>query len=206
MTGITSKVQICNMTLSQLGNFGTIEDIDTPTNKKEITFALWYDVARQACLRYAMPNFAMERRIVGKRADTPAFGYTYEYEYPSDCLRLLGLNEIDANKIDHAVEGQSILMNDDLTSGLKLRFIKDIEDVTLFTADFKILLSEFLMAYVAMDITQDPAKAKEAKANLPSAVSQLSGINAQENPPVRKSESKFKQARQYRVQRNEQRS
>jgi len=195
MTSITSKVQICNMALGHLGNYGTVQDIDSPVNDKEITFALWYDVTRKAALRFAIPNFAMARRIVAKKATTPDFGYAYEYEYPSDCVRVLGFGDIAEKDMDYSIEGNTIMMDTDFTTGLKLRFIKDFEDVSLMSADFQILFSWMLAGNTALSITQKQATATRIENALPAKISQLSGINAQENPPIRISTSKFKQAR-----------
>ncbi len=183
------------MSLGHLGNYGTVQDIDSPVNDKEISFALWYDVTRKAALRFAIPNFAMTRRVVAKKATTPAFGYAYEYEYPSDCVRVLGFGDIDEKDLDYSIEGNSIMVDTDFTAGLELRFIKDFEDVSLMTADFKILLSWMLAGNVALSVTQKQAIATRIENALPAKISQLSGINAQENPPIRKSTSKFKQAR-----------
>ena len=192
----TSKTDICNMALSHLGNYGTVNDIDTPTSDKEATFALWYDVTRQAALRLVIPNFAMDRRIVSKRATAPAFGYTYAYEKPSDCLKPLGFNDIDAKEKDnYTIEGEDILTDIDFTDGMELRFIRDVEDVTKFTSDFKILLSYILAAKVAMPITQKKGLRDSMEAMLPMKISEVAGINAQENPPIRVSTSRFRQAR-----------
>lgn len=192
---ITSKVEICNMALTQLGNFGSVEDIDSPSQGPETTFALWYDVIRQYLLKITIPNFAMERRVVAQLAFTPPFGNGFAYEYPKDCLKVLGFGNIDEKTFEFSVEGNRILINEEFTEGLNLRFIRDIEDVTQFGPEFKLLLSKVLAAHVALDITQDLKKAQQLKSELPPGMSELSGMNAQENPPIRKSVSKFKQAK-----------
>lgn len=197
---ITSKVQICNMALSHMGNYGSVNDIETPKDSKESTFALWYDVTRQAALRLAIPNFAMARRVVSKKATSPAFGYAYAYEYPSDCLKVLGFGDADANPDSYSVERGSdgfteIQIDEDYPDGLELRYIADVEDVSSMTSDFKILLSYMLASNTALPITQKQTIKDKIDASLPSKISQLSGINAQENPPVRVSKSNFRAAR-----------
>lgn len=195
------------MALSHLGNFGTVNDIDDPKNSKEITFALWYDVTRKAILRTTMPNFSLSRRVVAKKSITPAFGYPIAYEYPSDCLKVLGFGEIDEKNSQFTVESDendeiTIFVPTEVTAGLQLRFIRDVEDVSRFTSDFKIMLSAQLAANVALDITQDLRKATKIEKSMTAMMLQLSGIQAQENPPIRKSISKFKQARRFDVVRN----
>lgn len=199
--GITSKVEICNMSQSHLGNKQSINNIDTPTTDAEITYSLWYDVARQQTLKMVVPNFALGRLIVAKMSETPAFGYSYYYEYPQRCLKLLGLGNLPCKRNNNSVErtpisGKIAIATDlDYPDGLKIRFIDDVEDVTQFTSDFKIMFSHVLSAYVALDITQDQAKASAIEAALPSKMSSVSGMNAQENVPIRISRSQFREAR-----------
>ena len=192
---ITSKVQICNMALSHLGNFGTVSDIDTPKNSKEITFSLWYDISRQQLLKLLIPNFALKRKIVAKLSTVPAFGYDYAYEYPNDALKVLGFNNIDEKDLEYAVENNMVLVNQDFTTGLKLRYVGDVTDVNAMSPEFKMALSWYLAGQVALDVTQDPRKAQNITNQVPFRLSEASGMNAQENPPIRKSTSKFRQAR-----------
>lgn len=192
---ITTKNDICNMTLSHLGNYGTVTDIDLGTSSKELVFKLWYDVTRQAALRLCIPNFAMERRKVAKLDVTPAFGYRYAYEYPSDCLKVLGVGEIDDKAKEFTIEGGRIYLEKDYPDGLPIRFIKDFEDVSAMDSDFQILLSFMLAPNVALPITQKQSIVKQLEQMLPSKISMLSGTNAQENPPIRISHSKIKQSR-----------
>lgn len=196
---ITSKVDLCNMALGHLGNFGTISNIDTPTNDKEITFALWYDISRQTFLKMVMPNFALARKVVAKVVTPPPFGdelgYQNAYEYPADCLKVLGIGEVKDKENNYAVEGNLIWTDEDYESGLPLRYIKDFEDVTLMSPEFKMVFSIFLGSNVAMDITQDVSKANSLLKMLPEKMSTLSGLNAQENMPIRISRSRFKEAR-----------
>jgi len=156
---INSKVDLCNMSLGHLGNYGTITDIDTPTEDKEITFALWYDISRQTFLKMTMPNFALDRRVVSRRSTLPPFGtdlgYQYAYEYPNDCLKLLGIGEVMEKENNYAVEGRNIWTDELYENGLPIRFIKDITDVTVMSPEFKMTFSVYLASNVALEITQD---------------------------------------------------
>lgn len=197
----TSKNSICDMALSHMGNYGSVNDIDNPKESKETTFALWYDVTLQAALRLLIPNFATTRRVVSKKATSPEFGYAYAYEYPSDCLKVLGFGEIDKKQftdynIEQGSDGAVELQTDELfEDGLELRFIINETDVAKFTADFKILFSIMLAINTCMPITQKKSIKDGLEATLPLKMSELSGVNAQENPPIRVSRSKFKEAR-----------
>lgn len=200
---ITSKNEICNLALGHLGNFGTVSDIDTPTNDKEITFALWYDISRQALLKMVMPNFALARRLVSELVISIPFGYANAFEYPSDCLKVLGLGNIDQRAdFTYSIEGNVIYTDDDWEDGMQLRFIRDIIDVNAMSPEFKMLLSWYLAGNVAQDITQDANKVALIEKILPGKMSELSGLQAQENRPIRISNSLFKAARYADFSRN----
>lgn len=196
---INSKVDLCNMALGHLGNYGTVDNIDTPTNDKETTFALWYDISRQTFLKMVMPNFALKRRVVSSKVEDPPFGtdlgYQHAWEYPNDCLKLLGIGQVQDKKNNYAVEGRLIWTEDDYESGLPIRFISDYKDVATMSPEFKMGFSVFLASNAAMDITQDPSKTNTMLKMLPEKMAHITALNGQENMPIRISHSKFKQAR-----------
>lgn len=196
---ITSDVGIANLALSNLGNYGTIDSLSSPVNDKELTFAARYDICRQTLLKTVMPNFALARIIVSQKTTTPAFGYEFYYEYPNDCLKILGIGEIPDKTNDYSVEndgeGLAIATDADEEDGLQVRYILDVSDVTQFSPEFKTLFGWQLAADCCMDITQDAAKAKAFHESMPARYSALSGLNAQENRPIRISRSRFASAR-----------
>lgn len=202
MVAVSSKEQICNMSQSHLGNLSTINNIDTPKSGAELTYALWYDVARQNLLKMVIPNFSLARKVIARLDETPPFGYAYVYEYPSDCLKLLGIGNLADKANNYAVEGNRILTDEVYESGMEIRYIKDIKVVTEFSPDFKILLSVYLADMVCLPITQDVTKKKMLEQMLPSYMSALSGVNAQENKPIRISNSRFRAARYTSVANN----
>ncbi len=197
---ITSKVDVCNLALGQLGNFGTISNIDTPTNSKERTFALWYDISRLFVLKLMMPNFATTRLIVSKLAEVPPFGYSFYYEYPTTALRVLGVGDVrdkeNNNNVERTPLGVKAISHDtDYDAGMPIRIITDVTDINSWSSESIIMLSQYLAAYTAKPITQDNALAAKLIADLPAAMSMASGVNAQENPPIRISNSRFKASR-----------
>jgi hypothetical protein len=195
---ITSKVDICNLALGSLGNYGSVTNIDTPSGSKEATFALWYDITRQTLLKRMIPNFSLARRTIAATSATPPFGYENVFEYPSDCLKVLGLGNIDERaEYIYCVEGGYIYTADVWANGLKLRFVRDIKDVNRFSPEFKLVFAAELAKNVALDITQSPEKAALIEKVLPMRLMELSSINAQENRPIRVSVSRFKQARHW---------
>lgn len=192
---INSDAGICNLSLGYIGNKDTVSNIQTPTNDKETVFATWYDVTRQSCLKMLMPNFALSRRVVAQLAEVPATGYAYYYEYPAQCLKLLGIGDIMDRENNYSVEDGKIATDEVYEDGMPIRFIKDITDVTLFSPEFKLVFAMQLASNTALQITQDVAKANLIKSSMREMMSSVSGVNAQENRPVRISRSRFKDAR-----------
>jgi hypothetical protein len=200
MAYYTSKNQICNLALAHLGSNGTVNDIETPVEDIEIAFAVHYDIIRQDLLRKTLPNFALRRRLLAKEGENPAFGYGFYYEYPQDCLKLLGIGEISDKQNDYVVEADEngnlkIWTDTDADEGMPIRFVYDEIDVSKYTPDFINLFSQQLAAAVAMNVTQNAEAAQLADARAMKAMAGHSALNAQESRPVRVSESRFKQAR-----------
>lgn len=199
MAALNSKNQICNLANNSLGIRNSINDIDNPRNDKEIVYATWYDITRQYMLKYIMPNFALDRDVVS--AKTVPLGYQdaygYAYEYPSRCLRLLGIGNIDCTLNPPTVEKGIIFTNEYFENGLPIRFVADITDVTMFTPDFIFTFAAVLAKVTALANTQDPGKKASVLKDALMEIMNSTAQNAQENKPVQRSISKFKQARRY---------
>jgi len=193
-----SKVQICNQALSRLGSKSTVESIDSPQNKQELTFAKWWDITRRKALKELVPSFALRRRQVAMDAEAPAFGYGARFAYPSDCVKVLGFGEIQDNKNNFSIEGGWILTDDYQDDGyLNLRFVADVTDATTYSPEFTDVLSWYLAEATCLEITQDLEKYVAIEKVLAIKKAEAGGINSQENRPIRINESKFKKARNY---------
>lgn len=196
-----SENELCGLGLSRLGNNGSVGDITTPVTDIDIAFALFYNIERQFSLTKMMPNFALRRRLVAK--DTSAyiaFGYAYAYEYPVDCLKVLGIGLISERENNYVIESdengvRKIYTDEDYPDGLPLRFIYDETNVSRFTADFVVTFSYNLASAVAMHVTQNLDSAALAETMRKTAMLASGAINSQENRPVRVSTSRFKQSR-----------
>jgi len=192
---MNSPEQICNLAYSRLGGKESINSLDNPQTAVERVFAIWYDICRQFMLKKLMPNFALGRKVVAQLEETPAFGYAYAYEYPKDCLKLLGIGEVQDKENNYSVEGNQILTDEEYDEGMEVRYIKDETDVTKFSAEFIMALSAELGEKVSLQLTQDPDKLTALNTLKRSDQAEASALNGQENRPIRINRSKFKQAR-----------
>lgn len=122
-------------------------------------FALWYDIARQKCIRDFDWSFARAQAVLTLHADDPVGLWTYRYEYPSDCL--IGRCIYNPNgKLEPPLEW-TILLSDDKSektiladwTDAELVYSVDVANPTLFTPEFSIALSYMLGHYVAMALT-----------------------------------------------------
>jgi hypothetical protein len=200
---VNTKNELCNLAVSLIGNYGTISDIDSPTNDKERILSQWYDICRRLCLKILIPSFARERQLVAQLETAKDFGYTKAWQLPSNCLRVLGLGNLeDKGRYIYTIEDNKIFTEDAWASGVQVRFIKDVTDVTKMSDEFKMTLAAYLAYRTCMQFTNDSKKRKELKAMLPEEFFTAAGISAQESVPIRKSTSKFKAARNTPVQRN----
>lgn len=191
---INSPEDICNMALGRLGITKTITNITTGTTVEEKVCGLWYDISRETTLKQAIPNFALGRVNLAVLDETPAFGWSSAILYPSNCLKVLGIGEVQNKRKNISIENGRIYTELD-GDNLELRFIKNIKDVTKFYPDFKMLLSYVLADNICMSITQSLEKANYMSMKAKSELSSSSAMNAQENPPIRINYSRFKASR-----------
>lgn len=193
---INSKTDICNMALQHLGNFGSVNNIDNPATDKEKVFSLWYDNTLKTLLKSTMPNFALKRDILAAAVVPVKFGYKNAYPLPNDCLKLLGIDDIDRKlEYRYTVEGGFIYTDDDFPDGMPIRYVAFIQDVNSMSPEFIDTFAIQLAHNAALPITQDINKKQLMAQLLTRAIANLTGVNAQENLPVRRSESRFRAAR-----------
>lgn len=81
-----SKVDICNMALSNVGTQSTIEDIDEES-AEAAQCRVWYDRARRQALEAYPWSFAKTRLVLAEDAEDPPEGlWGFRYQYPADCI------------------------------------------------------------------------------------------------------------------------
>lgn len=148
-----SETAIANMALAYLGSTTIASLADTST---EATFAnLFFDQVRAQVMREHPWNFAKVRAQLAALVDTPEHTYAYQYQLPTDCLRLLEVKDC----YDWKVESGHILC--DLKSPIYITYIKDETDVTKWDSLFTQTVVYKLAAELAYAITADAKKRAE---------------------------------------------
>ena len=173
---MASIVGICNRALSKLGAARITSLTDNSTAAKACNSA--YEPVRDAVLRAHLWNCTVERAALAPLSTTPAFGFDYEYQIPSDCLKVV---EIDTT-YPWTVEGRKILTDEGTV--LNLRYQKREEDPNQYDA----LLQEALAARLAFEmceeITQSNTKKDSAFRDYEDLMDQAQLRDSQEQSPA----------------------
>lgn len=83
-----NKVEIYNGALFKIGHTKSIENVSEATNEARNCNKI-YDRHRESILSMANWGFAKTFKTLAQTAGTPPVGWEYEYQYPSDCLRVI---------------------------------------------------------------------------------------------------------------------
>jgi hypothetical protein len=142
---MASVVGICNGALNQLG--GTTILSLTEDSKNARLCNSRYTQVRDALFRTHPWNCLQKRIAVAADVATPAWGFSYQYTLPADCLRLLSIIDYDLN---HKVEGRKILSN---TSTMKILYVSRITDPNEYDELLRETLSAALGADIAYGVT-----------------------------------------------------
>ena len=147
---MTSIVQICNIALSNIGE-QRISALSDNTERARLC-NLRFEDCRDAVLRSYPWKCAVARVALASSTTAPAWGYTYQYLLPSDCLRVLDIEEVTE---DYQIEGRFIVTD---ATAVKLKYIQRIEDPNQFDA--------LLVQAIAMKLASELAEAITGRADL----------------------------------------
>ena len=137
---MASTVDICNGALNQLGATTILSLTEDSKNARLCNSR--YTQVRDGLFRTHPWNCLQKRVELAADTTAPAWGFSYAYTLPADCLRLLRILDYDSN---YKVEGRKILSN---TSSMKILYIGRITDPN----EYDELLRETLSASLAADI------------------------------------------------------
>ena len=144
---MASVVEICNGALNQLGAT-TILSLTEDSKNARLCNSRFTQV-RDAVFRSHPWNCLQTRVELASSTTAPAWGFSYKYDLPGDCLRLLKILDYDSN---YKVEGRSILSNN---SSMKILYISRVEDPNQYDELLRETLSAALGADIAYAITSN---------------------------------------------------
>ena len=144
---MASTVDICNGALNQLGA-STILTLTEDSKNARLCNSRFTQV-RDAVFRSHPWNCLQKRVELAADTTAPAWGFSYAYTLPADCLRLLRILDYDSN---YKVEGRKILSN---TSSMKILYIGRITDPNEYDESLRETLSAALGADIAFAVTSN---------------------------------------------------
>ena len=187
---MTSQVSIINKALIVLGE-QTIISVDDSNERARVMKSI-YDQTRDAELRKNRWSFAMKRVSLTPLSTAPEWGYDYQYQLPSDCIRLDMIkdsyivpnldNYRQQEDLQYTVEGRRILTS--MTSPLPIRYIYRVTDTNEFDALFAESLSRELAFDACEKITQSTQKKQLLWNEYRQALLDAVKVGAIEKPPV----------------------
>jgi hypothetical protein len=144
---MASTVDICNGALNQLGATTILSLTEDSKNARLCNQR--YTQVRDGVFRSHPWNCLQKRIELAADTTAPAWGFSYAYTLPSDCLRLLRILDYDSN---YKVEGRKILSN---TSSMKILYVARITDPNEYDELLRETLSAALGADIAFGITSN---------------------------------------------------
>lgn len=193
MAAPSSPLDVCNLSLSLLRQ-QPISSVVHPTTGPERICAQWYDHKRRTTLRKHVWNFALKRANLAALEAAPAFGYTQNFELPTDYIRIVGIGENNIDEYEHDIEDAKILI--DWASGaLPLRYVYDHTNISkwdpLFIDVFAIELAIGMCTQATGSFSLGEGLVQQLSELAPEAYA----IDGQERPPDRVENSRIKTAR-----------
>ena len=144
---MASVVDICNGALNQLGA-STILTLTEDSKNARLCNARYTQV-RDSVFRSHPWNCLQKRVELAADTTAPAWGFSYAYTLPADCLRLLRILDYDA---DYKIEGRKILTDN---STMKILYVARIEDPNQYDELLRETLSAALGADIAFAVTSN---------------------------------------------------
>lgn len=173
-----SITSVCNRGLQHLGA-ARILDINEDTRNGRACKAA-YDGVRRSELRKHTWRFAIKRVNLASMVAVPVGDdYGYQYQLPADCVRILKPRD---TYLDWQVEGGRILTND--AGPLFLRYVADIEDVTLWDTLYAESISLKMGEAMCEQITQSNTKKATIKDDYKELIKEARKANAFETIPA----------------------
>jgi len=169
----TSSTAICNSALSLLGE-ERITSLSEDTKAGRLCNAQ-YEAIRDLLLRNFTWNFSMARIELAQLASTPAYGWTYEYQLPTSCLRVVDVQYSEK----FVIEGRKLLSN---ATAVYISYIKKEEDVSKFDPTFTRALVYRLAAEMAFPLTQSRLLSQQLFEAADREVRESRGLDSQESP------------------------
>lgn len=166
---MSSVIDICNISLSHLGDTATVASIDPPEGSAQAEHcARFYPIARDSLLEMHPWSFATRRVALSLLADTMD-QWAYIYTFPNQAIKILAVIAADAADdaspqpfiIETLASGARVICTNQETA--VVRYVAAITDSAAFSPLFTMLLTWFMSSMLAGPILKGDVGAAEAK-------------------------------------------
>lgn len=137
-------------------------------------------------------NFALKRTTITENGNTPDHEFTYEFDFPTDYLRIRSIEDYDGSNggggghpysfygnnscPGYKVENNKILANE---ATLKIRYVADITDASIFSVEFAEALEIKLAEKLSYTYTQSNTFRKDLLAEFQVKLDDARAFDAQ---------------------------
>lgn len=172
-----TPVSICSNALLTLGD-DPISSFNDGTDRSRLAANTW-ETARDYVLRSHPWNCASKRVILAPDATPPDFGFNYQFQLPSDWLRVISVGE-EGERPRYSVEGRKILFDENV---LKLRYIWRNQVPATWDAFLVHCMTLVMRAIFSYPITQSGSIEQLVESTLAPLLRQARAVDGQEEPP-----------------------
>lgn len=169
------KTEVVNNALIFLG-VAPIANLDEDGSDTAIAARTVFAAALRETLRAHPWNFAIGRQKLAALADAPTFGWTYQFQLPADCLRVLSVGK---GITSWRVEGKRILAD---TAALDLRYVRKVDELIEWDDLAAAALARNLAAKLCYPITKSTSLMDAQWGMYTAVLKQARGIDALEEP------------------------
>jgi len=166
-----SVVSICNSALIKVGA-GRIISLDDDSKEARVCEEQ-YEKVTSDLLRSHPWNFAIKRSTLAALVDSPAYGFSYQFTVPSDCLRVL---EVGTNETPWEKEGSAILTD---SSTCSIKYVARVDE-SFFDSNFNEVLALKLAADICYSLVQSVQLREQLRGEFKDKLREARSYDAQE--------------------------
>ncbi len=204
----SSSVDMCNLSLTEL-KVNPISSLDQEGSSVAELCKRHYDARRKALLRTHVWNFSKTEEALARASDGTSVSFDDVYPLTSAFIRFLSIGDVLIGTKDMRYDIRSIriggvfkrciVIDNGGAATLNVLYIRNVTSVSEFDPLFVQLFKFELANDIAPGITLKPSIKISIQKGLDDARLQARGIDGQERPPVRISNSRFLAARRHGV-------
>ncbi|WP_368762507.1 hypothetical protein [Klebsiella michiganensis] len=197
---MATRIEIINRALTKLGSDRLMSEADDNAASRAIEAI--YDGLLDTLLRTYRWSFAIKRAQLAPLSSEPLFGYQFQYQLPSDCIRIDAITDVVNQEWwnhdwcgynlpypRYQVEGRQVLT--DMESPVYIRYGARMPDPTNYDEAFTEAFACKLAVEICETITQSSTKKQAALQDFDMAIKAARAASAIERPPIKQQDTSW---------------